>query len=153
MTETPTNNTTSGLAPSINDGGSDGNQLSTNHHVRIVTLTTAERVLCIFGEVRSEDEEPRVVGYRLIYPYTLALGRVNEDGSMPITYERWCPFSPVEEHRISGEHIISVVYPDNNILDNYVEKLNQYGVKDDNIFFPIPEGEDDNPEVHRSMDT
>ena len=112
------------------------NQLITNHNVRIVTLTTGERVLTIFAEARTEDEENRVVGYRLIYPYTLSLGVANEDGTMPITYERWCPFSPVEEHRISGEHIISVVFPDNNILNNYTEKLADYGVKNENIFFP-----------------
>ena len=112
------------------------NQLITNHNVRIVTLTTGERVLTIFAEVRTEDEENRVVGYRLINPYTLSQAEANEDGTMPITYERWCPFSPVEEHRISGEHIISVVFPDNNILSNYTEKLADYGVKNENIFFP-----------------
>ena len=151
MAETP-NKVTSSISPDgMQSGGSTQNQLTTNHNVRIVTLVTGERVLCIFGEVRSEDEEPRVIGYRLIYPYTLALGKMNDDGTMPITYERWCPFSPIEEHRISGEHIISVVYPDNNILDNYVEKLNQYGVKDNNIFFPIPEDAEEQPEVHRMM--
>ena len=111
------------------------NQLITNHNVRIVTLTTGERVLTIFAEVRTEDEENRVVGYRLIYPYTLSLGVANEDGTMPITYERWCPFSPVEEHRISGEHIISVVYPDNNIVDNYVLRLKEIGLNEDQIFW------------------
>jgi len=92
--------------------------LRTNHNIRIVTLTTSERVLCIFGEVRSEEEDKRVIGYRLVYPYALSLGSENEDGTIPISYTRWCPFSPIEEHRIGGEHIISVVYPDNNILDN-----------------------------------
>jgi hypothetical protein len=37
--------------------------LKTNHNIRIVTLTTAERVLCMFGEVRGDDE--KVVGYRM----------------------------------------------------------------------------------------
>ena len=67
--------------------------LKTNHNIRVVTLVTGEKVLCLFGEVRQEGE---VVGYRLIYPFVLTLGAVNEDGSMPINYTRWCPFSPVE---------------------------------------------------------
>ena len=46
-------------------------KLKTNHNIRIVTLTTAERVLCMFGEVRGDDE--KVVGYRLLYPYELSL--------------------------------------------------------------------------------
>ena len=109
--------------------------LKTNHNVRIVTLTTAERVLCIFGEVRGDED--KVVGYRMLYPYTLTLGTPNEDGTVPIHYERWCPFSPVEEHRMSGEHIISVVFPDNNILDNFAVRLKEIGLTDENIFFEV----------------
>ena len=110
--------------------------LRTNHNIRIVNLTTSQNVLCLFGEVRDEDK--KVVGYRLLYPYVLTLGDLNTNGTIPINYTRWCPFSPVEEHRISGEHIISVVYPDNNILDNYTEKLKEVGFEEKNIFFEEP---------------
>ena len=120
--------------------------LKTNHNVRIVNLATGANVLCIFGEVRNEEEEGKVIGYRMIYPYTLTLGEVNEDGTMPINYTRWCPFSPIEEHRLSGDHIISVVYPDNNILDNYVEKLKTTGLTEDQIFFAEEETNGDNSE-------
>jgi hypothetical protein len=115
---------------------SQENQLKTNHNIRIVNLTTGANVLCIFGEVRSDEDESKVIGYRMIYPYSLNLGEVNEDGTMPIQYTRWCPFSPVEEHRLSGEHIMSVVLPDNNILDNYVEKLKTSGITEEQIFYP-----------------
>ena len=110
-------------------------KLKTNHNIRVVTLTTAERVLCMFGEVRDDDE--KAIGYRLLYPYQLSLGNLNEDGSVPITYSRWCPFSPVEEHRLGGEHIISVVYPDNNVVDKFASKLREIGLTDENIFFPL----------------
>jgi len=120
--------------------------LKTNHNIRIVTLTTAERVLCMFGEVRNEDDDNKVVGYRLLYPYTLSLGKVNEDGTIPISYERWCPFSPVEEHRLSGEHIISVVFPDNNILENFANRLKEIGLTDENIFLPeVTDGNSSEP--------
>ena len=120
-------------------------QLRTNHNIRIVTLATSERVLCMFGDVREQEDTTKVVGYRMLYPYTLSLGTPNDDGSIPIHYERWCPFSPQEEHRMSGEHIISVVFPDNNILDNFTKRLNDLGIADDQIF--IPEEEDgDNSE-------
>ena len=120
-------------------------QLKTNHNIRIVTLTTSERVLCIFGEVLNDEN--KVMGYRMVYPYTLNLGTPNEDGTIPIHYERWCPFSPVEEHRMSGEHIISVVYPDNNILDNFANRLKEIGLTDENIFFPeeAPNGDNSEP--------
>ena len=108
-------------------------ELITNHNIRIVTLTTAERVLCLFGEIKGDDD--KVAGYRLVYPYLLSLGQINEDGTIPINYSRWCPFSPIEDHRISGEHIISVVYPDNSIIDNYVVRLKEIGLTEEQIFY------------------
>ena len=108
-------------------------ELKTNHNIRIVTLSTAERVLCMFGEVKNDEE--KVVGYRLVYPYLLGLGQINEDGTVPINYSRWCPYSPIEDHRISGEHLLTVVYPDNNILKNYADRLKEIGLKDEQIFY------------------
>ena len=93
--------------------------LKTNHNIRIVTLTTAERVLCMFGDI--------------------------EDGTVPINYGRWCPFSPIEDHRISGEHIISVVYPDNNIVDNYATRLKEVGLTDEQIFWEQTNGDNSKP--------
>ena len=121
--------------------------LRTNHNIRIVTLTTGERVLCMFGEVRNQEDEKQIVGYRLLYPFVLNLGTPNEDGTIPIHYERWCPFSPVEEHRLSGEHIISVVFPDNNILDNFATRLKDIGLTDENIFLPeeVKDGDSSEP--------
>ena len=117
--------------------------LKTNHNIRIVTLTTGERVLAMFGEVRGEDD--KVVGYRIVYPYLLSLGEPQEDGNIPIHYTRWCPFSPIEEHRLSGEHIISVVFPDNNILDNFVLRLKEYGLTEEQIFFEVKDGDNSEP--------
>jgi len=109
--------------------------LKTNHNVRIVNLATGQNILCIFGEVKNEEDQ-KVIGYRMMYPHALKLGTPNEDGTLPIEYTRFCPFSPQEEHRLSGEHIISVVYPDNGILDNFVEKLTGVGFTKEQIFFP-----------------
>ena len=109
--------------------------LKTNHNVRIVNLATGDNVLCMFGDIK-EPEGDKVIGYRMIYPYTLSLGKENEDGTIPINYSRWCPFSPIEEHRLGGEHIISVVYPDNGIVDNFANRLRQVGLKDEQIFYP-----------------
>ena len=52
-------------------------KLKTNHNIRIVNLTTGDNVLCMFGEIRGEDD--KVVGYRMLYPYRLTLGEENED--------------------------------------------------------------------------
>ena len=122
-------------------------KLKTNHNIRIVNLTTGENVLCMFGEVR--DDKEKVIGYRMLYPYALGLGKENEDGTIPISYTRWCPFSPVEEHRLGGEHIISVVYPDNGIVDNFANRLRQLGLTEEQIFYP-EETDGDNSEPDKT---
>ena len=109
--------------------------LKTKHNVRIVNLATGDNVLCMFGDIKEPDGD-KVVGYRMIYPYTLTLGKENDDGTIPINYARWCPFSPIEEHRLGGEHIISVVYPDNGIVDNFANRLRQLGLTEEQIFYP-----------------
>ena len=109
-------------------------KLKTNHNIRIVNLATGDNVLCMFGEVRGDED--KVIGYRMLYPYKLTLGNENEDGTIPINYARWCPFSPIEEHRLGGEHIISVVFPDNNILENFAARLREIGLKEEQIFYP-----------------
>ena len=68
-------------------------ELITNHNMRIVSLATAERVLCLFGEIK--DKEEKVAGYRMVYPYLLSLGELNDNGTIPINYSRWCPYSPI----------------------------------------------------------
>ena len=119
-------------------------KLKTNHNIRVVNLATGEHVLCMFGEVRGDED--KVIGYRMLYPYKLTLGKENEDGTIPIQYTRWCPFSPVEEHRMGGEHIISVVYPDNGIVDNFTKRLHEIGLKDDQIFFEESDGDNSEPD-------
>ena len=115
-------------------------KLKTNHNIRVVNLTTGDNVLCMFGEVRGDED--KVIGYRMLYPYKLTLGSENEDGTIPISYTRRCPFSPIEEHRLGGEHIISVVYPDNNIVDNFAGRLREIGMSEEQIFFPEEVKED-----------
>ncbi len=124
-------------------------KLKTNHNIRIVNLATGDNVLCMFGEVRNDEE--KVIGYRMLYPYALGLGKENEDGTIPISYTRWCPFSPVEEHRLGGEHIISVVYPDNGIVDNFANRLRQLGLTEEQIFYP-EETDGDNSEPDKTAE-
>jgi len=118
-------------------------ELKQNHFVRIVKLVTGDNVLCLFGDVK--DDEEQVVGYRLVYPYVLTLGEKNENGDIAINYTRFCPYSPVEEHRISGSHIISVVFPDNGVLENYTNRLIELGVDKTNIFFEETNGDSSEP--------
>ena len=118
-------------------------KLKTNHNIRVVNLTTGDNVLCMFGEVRGDED--KVIGYRMLYPYKLTLGKENKDGTIPINYSRWCPFSPIEEHRMGGEHIISVVFQDNGIVDNFASRLREIGLTDEQIFVEETNGDNSEP--------
>ena len=118
-------------------------KLKTNHNIRVVNLTTGDNVLCMSGEVRGDED--KVIGYRMLYPYKLTLGKENKDGTIPINYSRWCPFSPIEEHRMGGEHIISVVFPDNGIVDNFASRLREIGLTDEQIFVEETNGDNSEP--------
>lgn len=119
-------------------------ELKTNHNARVAILSTGERVLCLFGEVRADDD--KVIGYKMLYPYALTLGEPQEDGNIPIQYSRWCPYSPVQEYRVNGEHIVSVTFPDNNILENYVTELESFGIPRDQLFYEEPNGNNSEPD-------
>ena len=112
----------------------ESQQLKTNHNVRVVKLTTNESVLCLFGEVVNQDAKI-IEAYRIVFPYVLTLGPPNENGELPIQYTRWCPYTPLQEFRISERNIVTVTLPDNNILENYVQELNAFGITKDKIFF------------------
>jgi hypothetical protein len=115
--------------------------MKVNHPVRVVTLVTGERVLCLFGDIRSEEDNS-VVAYKLVEPFTLNVGDPQEDGSMPVKYNRWCMFSPEREYLISGTHIIAASLPDQNILDTYVAELEEKaGISRDQIFVEEPDGD------------
>ena len=94
------------------------------HNVRVVHLTTNEHVICNFGQIREED---KFVAYQLLYPLSLTLTE-GEGESFNVTYRRWNPFTPYEDHRINPSAVVSSMPPADDILRNYVGKLDEAGI-------------------------
>ena len=117
----------------------------TNHPIRVVTLTTAERVLCLFTDVRDEENRDRVLGYKMAEPFTITLGDPDENGNLPVKYSRWCMFSPEREFVLSGTHIIAVSIPEENIVEQYAQQLEQSGIPRDQIFIEVDNGTEGEP--------
>ena len=44
-------------------------ELKTNHNVRVVNLANGQNVLCLFGDIRDGDQDNKVIGYRMLYPF------------------------------------------------------------------------------------
>ncbi len=104
-------------------------QPTIDHNVRVVHLTTGEHVICNFGQVREEEN---FVAYQLLYPLALALSQGENDSNgletFNVTYRRWNPFTPYEDHRINPQSVVSAMPPAQDILVNYVTKLKEAGV-------------------------
>ena len=104
------------------------------HNIRVVHLVTGEHIICNFGQIREDvDGEQKFVAYQLLYPLTLSLSE-GENETFNVTYRRWNPYTPYEDHRVNPTHVVSAMPPAEDILRNYVAKLNEAGI--DMSFLP-----------------
>lgn len=117
-------------------------RMRTNHNVRLVITKTDKTILCLFEEIQKEKQ---LLAFRIVYPYILSLGEINEDGDIPVTYSRWCPYTPIQDFKINPETVTTVTYPDDNILENYVKELESYGITQDQIFYKEENGNSSEP--------
>ena len=98
------------------------------HNIRVVHLVTGEHIICNFGQIREEvDGEQKFVAYQLLYPLALTLTE-GEDGTFNVTYRRWNPYTPYEDHRINPTSVIAAMPPAEDILKNYVAKLQEENI-------------------------
>ena len=95
-----------------------------DHNIRVVHLLTGEHVICNFGQVMEEE---KFVAYQLLFPLSLSLSEA-ENNSFNVTYRRWNPYTPYEDHRLNPSSVISAMPPAEDILKNYIIKLKDAGV-------------------------
>ena len=97
-----------------------------NHSVRIVHLVTGDYIICNFTQVREEE---KFVAYQLLYPLALNLSTAADNPEeYNVSYRRWNPYTPYEDHRIAPSSVVSAMPPAGEILQNYVTKLKEAGV-------------------------
>ena len=94
------------------------------HNIRVVHLITGDHIVCNFGQIREED---KFVAYQFLYPLVLSLSE-GEGETFNVTYRRWNPFTPYEDHRVNPQHVVSAMPPAEDILKNYVAKLDEAGI-------------------------
>ena len=102
------------------------------HNIRIVQFTTGDHVVANFAQVKDPEDETRIVAYQLLFPLLLGLTEngtdANDQTQYNITYRRWNPYTPYEDHRVQISSVISAMPPAQDILVNYVTKLKEAGV-------------------------
>ena len=94
------------------------------HNIRVVHLLTGDHIVCNFGQIREED---KFVAYQFLYPLVLSLSE-GENETFNVTYRRWNPYTPYEDHRVNPQHVVSAMPPAEDILKNYVAKLDEAGI-------------------------
>ena len=94
------------------------------HNIRIVHMLTGEHVICNFGQV---VENEKFIAYQLLFPLALTLSEA-ENETFNVTYRRWNPYTPYEDHRVNPSSVVSAMPPAEDILKNYVLKLKDAGV-------------------------
>ena len=95
-----------------------------DHNIRVVAMLTGEHVICNFGQIMEAE---KFVAYQLLFPLSLSLSEA-EDGTFNVTYRRWNPYTPYEDHRVNPSSVVSAMPPADDILKNYVLKLKEAGV-------------------------
>ena len=95
-----------------------------DHNIRVVAMLTGEHVICNFGQIMEAE---KFVAYQLLFPLSLSLSEA-EDGTFNVTYRRWNPYTPYEDHRVNPSSVVSAMPPAEDILRNYVAKLDEAGI-------------------------
>ena len=96
--------------------------------VKLLTLKPKQDVIADIEEIRTTDEEPKIVGYQLSHPYIITLSRMmNEDqsvsDSISVNISRWNPFSSDTVFQIPADMVSVICEPLPKIKESWEEKV------------------------------
>ena len=96
--------------------------------VKLLTLKPKQDVIADIEEIRTTDEEPKIVGYQLSHPYIITLSRMmNEDqtvsDSISVNISRWNPFSSDTVFQIPADMVSVICEPLPKLKESWEEKV------------------------------
>ena len=96
--------------------------------VKLLTLKPKQDVIADIEEIRTKDEEPRIVGYQLTHPYIITLSRMmNEDktvsDSISVNISRWNPYSSDTVYQIPADMVSVICEPLPKLKESWEEKV------------------------------
>ena len=95
--------------------------------VKLLTLKPKQDVIADIEEIRTTDEEPKIVGYQLSHPYIITLSRMmNEDNtsdSISVNISRWNPFSSDTVYQIPAGMVSVICEPLPKLKESWEEKV------------------------------
>ena len=98
--------------------------------VKLLTLKPKQDVIADIEEIRTTDEEPKIVGYQLTHPYIITLSRMmNEDktvsDSISVNISRWNPYSSDTVYQIPASMVSVICEPLPKLKESWNEKVNK----------------------------
>ena len=88
--------------------------------VKLITLKPKQDVIADIEEIRTKDEQPKIVGYQLTHPYLISLTRVpEEDDTVSVNISRWNPYSGDTVYQIPADIV--------NVICEPLPKLKSHG--------------------------
>tara|TARA_B100000902_G_scaffold106039_1_gene107971 strand:+ start:57 stop:461 length:405 start_codon:yes stop_codon:yes gene_type:complete len=98
--------------------------------VKLLTLKPKQDVIADIEEIRTTDEEPKIVGYQLTHPYIITLSRMmNEDktvsDSISVNISRWNPYSSDTVYQIPADMVSVICEPLPKLKESWNEKVNK----------------------------
>ena len=98
--------------------------------VKLLTLKPKQDVIADIEEIRTTDEEPKIVGYQLTHPYIITLSRMmNEDktvsDSISVNISRWNPYSSDTVYQIPADMVSVICEPLPKLKESWEEKVSK----------------------------
>ena len=92
--------------------------------VKLLTLKPRQDVIADIEEIRTTEETPKIVGYRLTHPYAITLSRIEDDETkLSVNISRWNPYSADAVYQIPADIVNVICEPLPKLKESWEEKV------------------------------
>ena len=100
------------------------NSIQKRMALKLITLQPKQDVIADIDEIRTNDEQPKIVGYQLRHPYLISLTRVpEEDDSVSVNISRWNPYSCDTVYQIPADIVNVICEPLPKLKESWENKV------------------------------
>ena len=96
--------------------------------VKLLTLKPKQDVIADISEIRTQDENPKIVGYQLKHPYIITLSRIKDEenpdfDSISVNISRWNPYSIDTVYQIPADLVTVICEPIPKLSKTWKDKV------------------------------
>ena len=100
------------------------NSIQKRMAIKLITLKPKQDVIADIDEIRTKDEQPKIVGYQLRHPYLISLTRVpEEDDAVSVNISRWNPYSCDTVYQIPADIVNVICEPLTKLKESWENKV------------------------------